>query len=164
MIKEKKLPSIILNVVSNLEIKNITLSGSRVGDVCDIKLDHINFRNLICFKVVNDDAWLLYKRLGHASTYIIDKLSKHNLVRGIPKHKHNKDQICCARVKGNQARASFKPLLIVSTTRPLELLHMDLCVPIRLSMLAVLSMYSLLFDYFRFTCAFFLKNKILLKC
>ena len=44
--------------------------------------------------------------------YIIDKLSKQELARGLPKNIYDKDQACGARVKGKQVRASFKPLKI----------------------------------------------------
>ena len=32
------------------------------------------------FKVVNDDAWLLYRKSGHTSMHIIEKLSQYDAV------------------------------------------------------------------------------------
>jgi len=46
-----------------------------------------------------------------------DKFSKHDLVRGLPNHKHNNDQVYNAFIKGKQVIASFKPLKTVFTTR-----------------------------------------------
>ena len=40
------------------------------------------------------------------------------------------DHLCDACVKGKQLRSSRKPKNSISTSRPRELLHMDLCRPI----------------------------------
>jgi len=57
---------------SGLEVGSITLSGSRVGNIYAINLDHVNSKNLACFKVVNDDVWLEHRLLGHASMHTIN--------------------------------------------------------------------------------------------
>ena len=67
----------------------------------------------------------------HASMYQISKLIKKDLVRGIPKFNFYKDILCYACQKGKQTRTSFKPKDIVSTSKPLELLHLDLFGPIK---------------------------------
>jgi len=92
--------------------------------------------------------------------YTIEKLSKHDLVHGLPSYKFEKDRICDACVKEKQVRSSFKPKKCVSTTRPLELLHMDLCGPIPVRSLKD-SSYILVIvnDYSCFTWLSFLKEK-----
>jgi len=52
-------------------------------------------------------------------------------VVGLPKLKFEKDHICEACKKGKQIKNSFKLKNIVSTSKPLELLHMDLFGPSR---------------------------------
>jgi len=57
------------------------------------------------------------------------QLNRHEskeLVVGLPKLKFERDRLCEACQKGKQTKSSFKPLNVVSTYRPLELLHMDL--------------------------------------
>ena len=51
---------------------------------------------------------------------------KHNLVKGMPNLSFEDDKICDAYQLGKQTRNSFKSKNIVSTTRPLEMLHIDL--------------------------------------
>jgi len=56
----------------------------------------------------------------------LNKLILKDLVVGLPKLKFEKDHICEACQKGKQIKKSFKLKNIFSTTKPLELLHMDL--------------------------------------
>lgn len=48
------------------------------------------------------------------------------LVIGLPKNKFEKDNFFVVYVRGMQTHASFHSKYIASTTKPLELLHMDL--------------------------------------
>ena len=57
--------------------------------------------------------------------YIINTLSKHDLVSGLPKHKYDKDQIYSGYPKGEQAKLYLNPLKTISTIRPLKLLYMN---------------------------------------
>ena len=91
---------------------------------------------------------------------LIESLSKGELVRDLPKIKYSKDKICEACQKGKQVKSSFKLKNQVSTSRPLELLHMDLVGP---SQVASLSgkhyTYVIVDDYSRFTWVAFLTHK-----
>lgn len=69
-------------------------------------------------------------------------------------------KVCNACVRGKNTKFSFMPKKDVSTFKPLQLLHMDLCVPVKLAsrggkkyILAIVD------DYSRFTQAFFPKPK-----
>ena len=78
--------------------------------------------------IANDvnDSWLWHRRLGHASMKTFSKLAKNDLVIGLPKLSFDKDKICDACQFGKQVRNSFKSKNFVFTSRPLELLHIDL--------------------------------------
>ena len=65
----------------------------------------------------------------------MNDLCKNELVIGLPKLKFNKDKPCDACQKGKQSKSSFKLKNIVSTSRPLELIHMDLFGPTRVASL-----------------------------
>ena len=56
----------------------------------------------------------------------LSKLIKKELVIGLPKLNFEKDRICDACQLDKQTRVSFKSKNNVSTSRPLELLHMNL--------------------------------------
>jgi len=66
----------------------------------------------------------------------ISKLSKHDIVRGLPKLSYDKDNICEACIKGKHIKSSFHPINIISTNKPLELLHIDLFGPIQTASLS----------------------------
>ncbi|GJT64319.1 retrovirus-related pol polyprotein from transposon TNT 1-94 [Tanacetum coccineum] len=65
------------------------------------------------------------RRLGHANIRLIQSLASKKLVRNLPKFKFDQ-HFCDACKMGKQAHASHKAKNVVSTTRCLELLHMDL--------------------------------------
>ena len=48
-----------------------------------------------------------------------NKLAKHRLVKGLPKHKFTKDRVCSACVRGKQVKAPFKSIKCVLTIRAL---------------------------------------------
>ncbi|GJY04177.1 retrovirus-related pol polyprotein from transposon TNT 1-94 [Tanacetum coccineum] len=83
-------------------------------------------KNQICLATIDDNSTLWHRRLGHANMRLIQSLASKELVRNLPKLKF--DQHFCDACKiEKQAHASHKAKNIVSTTRCLELLHMDLC-------------------------------------
>ncbi|XP_049349519.1 uncharacterized protein LOC125814108 [Solanum verrucosum] len=119
-------------VVTNCAIKKIVMSAKKVKNVYVVDLDSTEEDNLSCLSSQTDDANLWHRRLGHVSTSLLNKLVAGDLVRGLPKLMFSNDKICDACAKGKQTRFSFKAKKGVSTTRPLELLHMNLCEPVRI--------------------------------
>lgn len=87
-------------------------------------------------------------------------MSKHELVIGLPKTDFSKDKICSACQLGKQVRSSFKNKGCNSSSRSLELLHMDLFGPIPVTSLGGMK-YALIIvdDYSRFTWVIILKSK-----
>ena len=75
---------------------------------------------------MNDKKWVWHRRLEHANWRLISKLSKLQLARGLPKIDYHSDALCGACQKGKIVKSSFKTKDILSTSRPLELLHIDL--------------------------------------
>jgi len=82
---------------------------------------------------MSDKKWLWHKRLGHANWRLISKLSKLQLVRGLPDIDYHSDALSGACQKGKIVKTSFKSKDIVSTSRPLELLHIDLFGPVSIA-------------------------------
>ncbi|GJY32191.1 retrovirus-related pol polyprotein from transposon TNT 1-94 [Tanacetum coccineum] len=98
-------------------------------------------------------------RLGHANMRLIQSLASKDLVRNLPKLKF--DQHFCDACKiSKQAHASHKAKNIVSTTRCLEPLHMDLFGPSAVRSYGG-NRYTLVIvdDYSRYTWTRFLKDK-----
>nr|GEY11254.1 hypothetical protein [Tanacetum cinerariifolium] len=87
-----------------------------------------NQSDQICLATIDDNSTFWHRRLGHANMRLIQSLASKKLVRNLPKLKF--DQHFCDACKiVKQAHASHKAKNIVSTTRCLELLHMDLFGP-----------------------------------
>ncbi|GKA12031.1 retrovirus-related pol polyprotein from transposon TNT 1-94 [Tanacetum coccineum] len=108
---------------------------------------------------IDENSTLWHRRLGHANMRLIQSLASKELFRHLPKLKF--DQHFCDACKiGKQAHASHKAKNIVSTTRCLELLHMDLFGPSAVRSYGG-NRYTLVIvdDYSRYTWTRFLKDK-----
>ncbi|GJY78696.1 retrovirus-related pol polyprotein from transposon TNT 1-94, partial [Tanacetum coccineum] len=82
----------------------------------------------ICLTMIDENSTLWHRRLGHVNMHLIQLLASKDLVRNLPKLKF--DQHFCDACKiGKQAHANHKANNVVSTTRCLKLLHMDLFGP-----------------------------------
>jgi len=85
----------------------------------------------------------------------LNRIASKELVIRLPKLKFERDKLCEACQKGKQTKNTFKPLNVISNSRPLELLHMDLFGPSRTMSLGG-NYYGLVIvdDYSRFTWTF----------
>nr|GEU46945.1 hypothetical protein [Tanacetum cinerariifolium] len=119
-------------------------------------------KDLTCLvaKAFADESMLWHRRLGHLNFKTMNKLVRHNLVKGLPSKCFENDHTCVACLKGKQHKASCKTKLVNSVTKPLYTLHMDL-----FGLTSVSSFnhkwYCLVVtdDFSRFTWTFFLKTK-----
>nr|GEV56940.1 hypothetical protein [Tanacetum cinerariifolium] len=80
-------------------------------------------------KAFADESELWHRRLGHLNFKTMNKLFRHNLVRGLPSKCFENNHTCVACLKGKQHKASCKTKLVHSVTKPLHTLHMDLFGP-----------------------------------
>ncbi|GJT12246.1 retrovirus-related pol polyprotein from transposon TNT 1-94 [Tanacetum coccineum] len=85
-------------------------------------------KDKICLTTIIENSSLWHRRLGHPNMHLIQSLASKELVRNLPKLKFDQN-FCDACKIGKQAHASHKSNNIVSTTRCLEHLHMDLFGP-----------------------------------
>ncbi|GJT36894.1 retrovirus-related pol polyprotein from transposon TNT 1-94 [Tanacetum coccineum] len=85
-------------------------------------------KDKICLARIDENSMLWHRRIGHANMHLIQSLASKDLVRNLPRLRF--DQHFCDAFKiRKQAHASYKAKNIISTTRCLELLHMDLSGP-----------------------------------
>ncbi|GKA36365.1 retrovirus-related pol polyprotein from transposon TNT 1-94, partial [Tanacetum coccineum] len=104
------------------------------------------------------------KRLTHRLSYLnfdyINLLSKKDIVIGLPKLKYVKDQLCSSCEVSKAKRSSFKTIAVPSSKGWLNLLHMDLCGPMRVASING-KKYILVIvdDYSRYTWTLFLRSK-----
>ena len=146
-------------IIENASDRKVLFVGNRDDNVYTIDLNDCP-TNDKCLSVLLDNSWLWHRRLGHASMYLISNISKNSLVRGLPQLKFEKDKICDACQMGKQTKSSFKSKNMISTTRPLQLLHMDLFGPSKIASYGG-NYYAFVIvdDFSRFTWVLMIKHK-----
>ncbi|GKB09347.1 retrovirus-related pol polyprotein from transposon TNT 1-94 [Tanacetum coccineum] len=78
-------------------------------------------------------AWLWHRRLSYLNFDYINLLSKKDVMIGLPKLIFIKDQLCPSCKVTRAKRSSFKTKTVPSSKGRLNLLHMDLCGPMRVA-------------------------------
>jgi hypothetical protein len=105
-------------------------------------------------------GWLWHRRLAHVGIRNIHNLQRDCHILGLTNIIFEKNRPCGACQTGKQVGAHHHDKNIITTMRPLEMLHMDLFGPV-----AYISMdgnkYGLVTvdDYSRYTWVFFLQDK-----
>jgi hypothetical protein len=109
---------------------------------------------------VNEEQWVWHRRLSQVSMSRISQLKKLGLVRGLPNLKFASDDLCEACHRGKFSKTYFKENIVVSTSRPLELLHIDLFGPVKnASNNGKKYGLVIVYDYSLWTWVKFLKHK-----
>ncbi|GJV18139.1 retrovirus-related pol polyprotein from transposon TNT 1-94 [Tanacetum coccineum] len=141
---------------------NDLLTGNRGSDLYTISLQETTSSTPICLmaKASPTQAWLWHRRLSHLNFDYINLLSKKDVVIGLPKLKYVKDQLCSSCEVSKAKRSSFKTKTVPSSKGRLNLLHMDLCGPMRVASING-KKYILVIvdDYSRYTWTLFLCSK-----
>jgi hypothetical protein len=113
-----------------------------------------------CLIAKTNMDWLWHRRLAHVGMKNLHKLLKGEHILGLTNIHFEKDRICSACQAGQQVGGHHPHKNIMTTDRPLELLHMDQFGPITYISIGG-SKYCLVIvdNYFRFTWVFFLQEK-----
>ncbi|GKA77507.1 retrovirus-related pol polyprotein from transposon TNT 1-94 [Tanacetum coccineum] len=85
-------------------------------------------KDKICLATIDENFKLWHRRLGHANMRLIQSLASKEFVRNLPKLEFDQHFRDACKI-GKQAYDGHKAKNIVSATRCLELLHMDLLGP-----------------------------------
>nr|GEV32496.1 hypothetical protein [Tanacetum cinerariifolium] len=109
------------------------LTGDRSSNLYTIALNEVASNSSTCLleKSSSLQSWLLHQRLSYLNFATINNLVKNNLVQDLPKMKFEKDHLCSACEQGKIHRKHHKSKMVVASNKPLYLLHMDLCEPMR---------------------------------
>nr|GEV45419.1 retrovirus-related Pol polyprotein from transposon TNT 1-94 [Tanacetum cinerariifolium] len=146
-----------------LDDANGLLRSPRQHNMYSINLNNnVPHKDLTCLvaKASADEGMLWHKRLGNLNFKTMNRLVRHNLVRGLPSKCFENDYTCTACLKGRQHKVSCKSKLVNSVTKPLHTLYMDLFGPTSVSTISH-KWYCLVVtdDFSRLTWTFFLKTK-----
>nr|GEX18870.1 hypothetical protein [Tanacetum cinerariifolium] len=139
---------------------NDLLIGFHGIDLYSITRQDTNSPNPIYLmaKATSSQAWLWHRRLSHLNFNTINFLPKNDIVIGLPKLKFIKDHLCSSCDLEKAKRKSFQLKITPSSKRRLQLLHMDLCGPMRVASINR-KKYVLIIvdDYSRYTWTHFLR-------
>lgn len=145
--------------IKNESIGQNVAKGKRVdGNVYNLK----ECFKLQCMLGQVDESWFWHswhRRLGHINFYNLVAVRKKGCVRNIPPIIKPVSTFCYECVKGKKTKVRFRTKQH-NTSRPLEIVHTDLCGPARTRAL-VGERYFMLFidDYSRMTWVTFLEDK-----
>ncbi|GJR57323.1 retrovirus-related pol polyprotein from transposon TNT 1-94 [Tanacetum coccineum] len=137
-----------------------------IGQFCDSNLE-VAFHQHTCFIRNLEGVDLLTGSRGN-NLYTLSLrdmmasslISRHGLVRGLPKLKFEKDHLCSACAMGKSKKKPYKPKSEDTNQEKLYLLHMDLCGPMRLaSVNGKKYILVIVDDYSRFTWFKCLRSK-----
>nr|GEY69541.1 retrovirus-related Pol polyprotein from transposon TNT 1-94 [Tanacetum cinerariifolium] len=141
---------------------NDLLTGNHGSDLYTISLQESTSSTSLCLmaKALPTQAWLWHQRLSHLNFDYIDLLSKKDVVIGLPKLKYDKVQLYSSCEVSKEKKSSFKSKVVPSSKGRLNLLHMDLCGPMRVASING-KKYILVIvdDYSRYTWTLFLRSK-----
>ncbi|GKA56244.1 retrovirus-related pol polyprotein from transposon TNT 1-94, partial [Tanacetum coccineum] len=147
--------------VRNLEGDDLLTSG-RESNLYTISIFDMAASSPVCLmsKATSTKSWLWHRRLSHLNFGTINDLTRLDLVDGLPKFKYGKDHLCSACERGKSKKASHPPKLVPSDHSKLELLHMDLCGPMRVASINGKKYILVIVDDFsRYTWVYFLRSK-----
>ncbi|KAL0549870.1 hypothetical protein IC582_014360 [Cucumis melo] len=142
-------PGLKHNLLSIGQLLQRGLKVSFEGDICAIKdqagvliakvkmtankMFPLNFTygQISCFSsILKDPSWLWHFRYGHLNFKSLSYLCKNHMVRGIQNINHETN-ICEVCILAKHHRDSFPTGKAWRASKPLELIHTDLCGPMR---------------------------------
>nr|GEU67991.1 retrovirus-related Pol polyprotein from transposon TNT 1-94 [Tanacetum cinerariifolium] len=141
---------------------NDLLIGSHGTYLYSITLQDTPSPNPTCLmaKATSSQAWLWHRRLYHLNFNTINLLLKNDIVIGLLKLKFIKDHLYSSCELGKAKRKSFHTKSTPSSKRRLQLLHMDLCGPMRVeSINGKKYVLVIIDDYSIYTWTYFLMSK-----
>ncbi|GJX76007.1 retrovirus-related pol polyprotein from transposon TNT 1-94 [Tanacetum coccineum] len=139
-------------VIGSMKIKKVyyvedgvdLLTDDRSSNLYTITLNQFALNSSACLlaKASSSQSWLWHQRPSHLNFATINNLVENNLVRGLPKMKFEKDHLCSACEQGKIHQKHHKSKMAFASNKPLYLLHLDLCGPMRVEVLTKSNMSS----------------------
>ncbi|KAK2423987.1 putative mitochondrial protein [Trifolium repens] len=149
---------------SRCEVKDaqgkVVMTGMRSKDNCYHWVDNEDSNISTCLVSKEEEVWLWHQKLGHLHLRGIKKAISTGAIRDLPKLNIEEGRICGECQISKQTRMSHQKLEHQVTTRPLELLHIDLMGPMQVESMGG-RRYALVVvdDFSRFTWIEFIREK-----
>jgi transposase InsO family protein len=146
--------------VTRVDDASLIFKGFRYGSIYLVDFNDDDTQLTSCLLSKSSMGWLWHRRLGHVGMKQLNKLVKHDLVRGLKNVEFEKDKPCSSCQAGKQVGNNHPKKNMLSTSKAFELLHMDLFGPTTYTSIGG-SKYGFVIvdDYTRYTWVFFLSDK-----
>jgi hypothetical protein len=147
-------------IVSRREDSSIVFVGHLWRKLYYVDFTKVKVDPKACLVAKSDLGWLWHRRLAHVGMRNLSKPQKYEHILGLTNVVFEKDRLCSAFQAGKQVGAHHPAKNILSSSRPLKLLQMDLFGPIAYISIGG-NKYGLVIidDFSRFTWVFFLQDK-----
>ncbi|WVZ97694.1 hypothetical protein U9M48_043208 [Paspalum notatum var. saurae] len=147
-------------VVRSEKDKSMVFQGFRHGHLYLVDFSNMATSSTTCLFSKSSLGWLWHRRVAHIGMSQLKKVVKKGMVTGVKDVTFEKDKLCSACQAGKQV-ASYHPMkTCVSTSKPLQLLPIDLFGPTTYKSIGG-NLYSLVIvdDFTWYTWALFLGDK-----
>nr|GEU66389.1 retrotransposon protein, putative, Ty1-copia subclass [Tanacetum cinerariifolium] len=159
---KNKVVQIVLWIVDNGCSKHMTGDRSLLRNFIEKFMGTVRFGNdnFAPITATSTKSWLWHRRLSHLNFGTTNDFTRLDLVDGLLNFKYGNNHLCSACERGKSKKASHPLKLVPSDNSKLELLHMDLCRPMRVASING-KKYILVIvdDYSRYTWVYFLHSK-----
>ncbi|CAL2238905.1 unnamed protein product [Prunus armeniaca] len=148
----------VVSVYDNQSLENLIVKVQMTNNRC-FPLTMMPASELVLKASVTHCLQTWHKRLGHLNERSMKLLENQGMVHGLP-HLEQMSVVCDGCMQGKQHRDSFPLESTWRASNPLELVHTDICGPMKTESLSG-NRYFLLFtdDYTRMSWVYFIRNK-----
>lgn len=142
------------------EKNEVLMRGVRSKDNCYLWVPQETTYSSTCLIPREDEVKLWYQKLGHLNLKGMEKIMSKKAIRGLPKLKIKEGKVCGECRIRRQTNMSHPKLQHHTTSKILELLHMDLMGPMQVESIGGKRyVYVVVNDFSRFTWVNFIKEK-----
>ncbi|WVZ63899.1 hypothetical protein U9M48_013493 [Paspalum notatum var. saurae] len=147
-------------IVSKIDGSEEVFKGFRHNNINLVDFNSKKANLQACLFSKNSMGWLWCRRLAHVGMSTLKKVMKKDLVRGLKDITFEKDKLCSACQAGKQVANTHPSKTFMSTSRPLELLHMDLFGSTTYTSIGGNNYgFVIVDDFSRYTWVYFLEDK-----
>ncbi|WVZ60555.1 hypothetical protein U9M48_010561 [Paspalum notatum var. saurae] len=147
-------------VVKSEKNKSMVFQGFRHGHLYLVDFSEMKTSSTTCLFSKSSLGWLWHRRIAHIGMSQLKKVVKKGMVTGVKDVTFEKDKLCSACQAGKQVASHHPMKTCVSTSKALQLLHMDLFGPTTYESIGG-NLYCLVIvdDFTRYTWTLFLGDK-----
>jgi hypothetical protein len=117
--------------IISVDGSNLIFKGFRYENLYLVDFNASDAQLLTCLFTKSSMGLLWHRRLGHVGIKQLNRLIKHDLVRGLKDVVFEKDKLCSSYQAGKQVGNTHPKKSVMSTSKTFELLYMDLFRPIQ---------------------------------